>query len=226
MRSFLEKKNTERNEVPNKASIFFLLGFHYAGDGKLGGIVKPNDGFCHLEKGRYTHSKVKRIRQLRLRRKEKFFFIYISLSSCLLQTQDYPSVSQINYKVKEHSINMIFAVTEEQFDVYSHLKENIEGSSAGTLSADSSNIVELVQEQYAAITSSIEMKDNATGFVRVTYFSNCDPDDPGAPVKQTSVCNNIKVNSKVMFTGEGVVVLPKFNYQLNLFGINFILHLL
>ena len=25
-------------------------GFHYAGDGKLGGIVKPNDGLCHLEK--------------------------------------------------------------------------------------------------------------------------------------------------------------------------------
>ena len=23
-------------------------GFHYAGDGKLGGIVKPNDGNCHL----------------------------------------------------------------------------------------------------------------------------------------------------------------------------------
>ena len=24
-------------------------GFHYAGDGKLGGIVKPNDGLCHLD---------------------------------------------------------------------------------------------------------------------------------------------------------------------------------
>lgn len=24
-------------------------GFHYAGDGKLGGIVKPNDGLCHME---------------------------------------------------------------------------------------------------------------------------------------------------------------------------------
>lgn len=67
---------------------------------------------------------------------------------------------------------MIFAVTEEQIgvrftlfkeffpiqhptwinfitlQVYELLRENIQGSSAGTLSADSSNIVELVQEQY------------------------------------------------------------------------------
>ena len=45
-------------------------------------------------------------------------------------------------------MNIIFAVTEEQFDVYNLLKENIEGSSAGTLSNDSSNIVELVKAQY------------------------------------------------------------------------------
>ena len=50
-------------------------GFHYAGDGKLGGIVKPNDGLCHLDsKGTYTHS----------------------------TTQDYPSVSHINHKVTYH----------------------------------------------------------------------------------------------------------------------------
>ncbi len=42
------------------------------GDGKLGGIVTPNDGHCHMdEKGVYTHSSL----------------------------QDYPSVSQINHKV-------------------------------------------------------------------------------------------------------------------------------
>jgi protocadherin alpha len=65
-------------------------GFHYAGDGKLGGIVRPNDGHCHLNsKGVYTHS----------------------------TEQDYPSVSQINHKVKENSVNIIFAVTEEQFQV-------------------------------------------------------------------------------------------------------------
>lgn len=31
-------------------------GFHFAGDGKLGGIVLPNDGKCHLENDMYTMS--------------------------------------------------------------------------------------------------------------------------------------------------------------------------
>ena len=53
--------------------------------------------------------------------------------------------------MKENSVNLIFAVTEEQFSVYNLLKENIEGSSAGTLTNDSSNIVQLVKEQYQVI---------------------------------------------------------------------------
>ena len=135
-------------------------GFHYAGDGKLGGIVTPNDGLCHLdEKGVYTHSTV----------------------------QDYPSVSQINHKVKEHAINLIFAVTEEQIDVYKLLAASVEGSSSGTLSQDSSNVVQLVKAQYEAITSSIEMKDNAMSeFVRITYWSSCVGNEKP---KQTNICS-------------------------------------
>ena len=29
--------------------------FHYAGDGKLGGIVEPNDGHCHLDADGYEY---------------------------------------------------------------------------------------------------------------------------------------------------------------------------
>jgi protocadherin alpha len=157
-------------------------GFHYAGDGKLGGIVKPNDGLCHLDRNTpatYTHS----------------------------TEQDYPSVSQINHKVKENSVNLIFAVTEEQFSVYNLLKENIEGSSAGTLTNDSSNIVQLVKEQYQAITSSVEMKDNATGSVKVTYFSRCVGD---GPIRETNKCSGLRVGSRVQFTAKiEVVKCPK-----------------
>jgi len=155
-------------------------GFHYAGDGKLGGIVTPNDGKCHLDsKGTYTHSSI----------------------------QDYPSVSQINHKVKENSINLIFAVTEEQIDVYNLLAGSVEGSSAGTLSGDSSNVVSLVKAQYEAITSSIEMKDNSTENVRVTYFSSCLGD---GPMRQTSKCSGLRVGTKVTFTAKiEVVKCPK-----------------
>ena len=87
---------------------------------QLGGIIQPNDGECHMENGIYTHSLL----------------------------QDYPSVSHLNHKVRENAINIIFAVTEPQLEAYKYLSEIIEGSNAGSLSADSSNILELVQEQY------------------------------------------------------------------------------
>jgi len=142
--------------------------FHYAGDGKLGGIVKPNDGACHLDQaGWYTHS----------------------------TTQDYPSVSQINQKVKENSVNLIFAITKEQLNIYEQLGKHVEGASYGMLSNDSSNVVELVQEQYNKITSSIEVKDNATGVVKVTYFSSC----LGGPLVQTNKCDGLKVGTVVDF---------------------------
>ena len=32
--------------------------FHYAGDGKLGGILLPNDGHCHLSDSRYIGSTI------------------------------------------------------------------------------------------------------------------------------------------------------------------------
>jgi integrin beta 1 len=95
-------------------------GFHHAGDGRLGGVITPNDGECHMENDLYTHG----------------------------SELDYPSISQINMKVKQHAINIIFAVTKGQKDVYKELSKRIEGSSSAVLSADSSNIVELVRDEY------------------------------------------------------------------------------
>lgn len=51
--------------------------------------------------------------------------------------------------MKENAINIIFAVTAEQIAVYERLGVHIEGASAGVLSADSSNVVELVKDQYS-----------------------------------------------------------------------------
>lgn len=96
-------------------------GFHYAGDGKLGGVITPNDGECHMKNGEYTHSTI----------------------------QDYPSIAQINWKVKQNSVNVIFAVTATQEKVYQRLSQHIEGSSAARLEEDSSNVVDLVREEYS-----------------------------------------------------------------------------
>ena len=54
--------------------------------------------------------------------------------------QDYPSIGHINHVAKEKSVNIIWAVTEEKFGLYRTLSDHVSGSSAGILSADSSNI--------------------------------------------------------------------------------------
>ncbi|KAJ8314106.1 hypothetical protein KUTeg_008667 [Tegillarca granosa] len=121
-------------------------GFHFAGDGKLGGIVKPNDGICHLDNtGIYTQS----------------------------THQDYPSVSQIAAKIKEKNVNIIFAVTEDQVLKYSELSKFIPGSETGKLANDSSNIVKLVRTNYEKITSKVEMVATKLANTTVKFFSRC-----------------------------------------------------
>ncbi|XP_048754285.1 integrin beta-1-B-like isoform X2 [Ostrea edulis] len=121
-------------------------GFHYAGDGKLGGIVKPNDGDCHLSgSGMYTES----------------------------SNQDYPSISQVAVKAKEKNVNIIFAVTADQKPIYDQLKPIIAGSETGVLASDSQNIVKLVRDNYLAITSKVELIVENSDNVDVKFKSRC-----------------------------------------------------
>jgi hypothetical protein len=88
---------------------------------QLGGIIEPNDGKCHLDKdGTYTLSTL----------------------------QDYPSVLQLDNKVRENDIFIIFAVTEPQQKAYSVLTRIIHEARVGLLTVDSSNVLELVEEKY------------------------------------------------------------------------------
>ena len=52
------------------------------------------------------------------------------------------------HKVAAMKVNVIFAVTENQINVYRNLSAFIEGSTVGMLANDSSNIVELVKDNY------------------------------------------------------------------------------
>lgn len=94
--------------------------FHVAGDGKLAGVVEPNDGKCHMKDDLYTHSLI----------------------------LDYPSVSHINYVAKENNINIIFAVVQQGYAIYKDLERSIENSLAGVLESNSENVVNLIQENY------------------------------------------------------------------------------
>lgn len=98
----------------------------------MGGVITPNDGECHLNgEGKYTHSTI----------------------------LDYPSISQVNLKVKQNAINVIFAVTQQQHSVYEKLSRHVEGSTSAILSDDSSNVVELIKEEYSvSVISAITCK--------------------------------------------------------------------
>lgn len=94
---------------------------------QLGGIIEPNDGECHLDKdGMYTHSTL----------------------------QDYPSFLQLNNKVQENAITVIFAVTEPQQEAYKVLTKAIEGSKVGLLTADSSKVLQLLEDLYKVYSGS------------------------------------------------------------------------
>lgn len=144
-------------------------GFHFAGDGKLGGIVKPNDGHCHLSTGGiYTEA----------------------------ENQDYPSVSQIATKIREKSVNLIFAVTEEQLNIYNKLSKYIEGSEATKLANDSSNIVTVIKNNYQRITSKVQMNTQYAENITVKFRSSC---KSGGELKETKVCHNLSIGDSVTF---------------------------
>lgn len=131
---------------------------------QLGGIVKPNDGHCHLSRdGYYSQSSY----------------------------QDYPSIEQINLSVKQNSINVIFAVTKSTISIYKQLAENIEGASVGELEGDSSNIVTLIKDQYEQISSTVAMKHNASSALSIKFFTRC-LNTTGALVN-TNKCGKIRV---------------------------------
>jgi len=76
---------------------------------------------------------------------------------CVACVQDYPSISQLAHKIADTKVTIIFAVTRDQIPVYRELSKLIEGSTVGELAMDSSNIVELVKENYDVCVSSASL---------------------------------------------------------------------
>lgn len=143
--------------------------FHHAGDGRLAGIVVPNDEKCHLnDLNEYADY-------------DKY---------------DYPSIAQINKIAKEQNINVIFAVSNHG-NLYKELSRLIDSSSYGLLDRDSGNVVHLVKEQYDKISSVVRLTDNSTNTpVSIRYTSSCKGSGPPAEVNE---CSNIKENDVITF---------------------------
>lgn len=145
--------------------------FHIAGDGKLGGIVTPNDGKCHLNSNReYDKS----------------------------NEQDYPSLAQLHEKLRDSNILPIFAVTNVVSDLYQSLSTmwSDVGAVAGKLDDDSGNVVSLIASKYEEIVSTVRLEYKAPEKVSVTVKAKCG----GSSVSiQSPKCSNVKLGQTVTF---------------------------
>ena len=103
--------------------------FHYGGDGmgKLAGLLEqiPDNMECQLKDNEVPKA-------------DKY---------------DYPTIHQIVSKLQQNSIIPIFAVREEQLQLYNQATEQLfRGGTAEALKANSSNILDLIENSYKRIT--------------------------------------------------------------------------
>ncbi|NP_999731.2 integrin beta L subunit precursor [Strongylocentrotus purpuratus] len=143
--------------------------FHIAGDGRLGGLVEPNDGQCHTDPNTnmYTFSTL----------------------------QDYPSIGHLSAKLRENNVIPIFAVTSRRTNLYMKLENYIEGATVGTLDVDSGNIVQLIQSNYDRITSQVRLTSTAPDDVTLSYRANC----IDQTYEDTNECSGLKLEDTVSF---------------------------
>ncbi|KAI4479526.1 hypothetical protein M0804_010923 [Polistes exclamans] len=150
---------------------------HFAGEGKLGGAINRQDFLCHLdEQGQYS----------------------------LAKEYDYPSLGEVSRLLKEHKVNLIFAVTEDRREEYEMMADLLkEKARVATLAGNSSNILEIIQNSYHEIISKLVFRDNSTSPLKLEYFSNCGKD--GMQLN-TAECDGIQEGQiydfKVVFSME------------------------
>uniref|UniRef100_A0A803SXC9 Integrin beta n=1 Tax=Anolis carolinensis TaxID=28377 RepID=A0A803SXC9_ANOCA len=146
-------------------------GFHFAGDGKLGAILTPYDGKCHLEENMYKKS----------------------------NEYDYPSVGQLVQKLKENNIQPIFAVTSDVVETYKKLSEMIPKSAVGELRANSDNIIQLIRDAYNNLSSKIILDHSPLpSSVKVTFDSFC-TNKINTKDQPRGECDNVMKNDEVIF---------------------------
>ncbi|XP_067865176.1 integrin beta-8 isoform X2 [Heterodontus francisci] len=142
---------------------------HLALDSKLGGIVLPNDGNCHLKDNMYTHSTI----------------------------MEHPSVGLLVDKLLENSIHVIFAVQGSCITWYKELLPLMPGAVARQLNSELSNLSELVEGAYQTLLSEVELQvDNHINGVYVNITAIC-PD--GTKLAGQNKCRNVKARDTVSF---------------------------
>lgn len=143
---------------------------HIALDGKLGGLVQPNDGQCHLDElNEYGYS----------------------------TQMDYPSLALLGEKLTENNINLIFAVTQSHYILYKNLTSLIPGTTVEILDKDSKNIIQLIVNAYSSIRSKVELTvREKPDDLALSLTAIC---QDGVPRPGVRKCGGLKIGDTVSF---------------------------
>lgn len=113
-------------------------------------------------------------------------------------TYDYPSEEDIISIFHSKKITPIFGVTSDSTWEYEYLRQNIPNSAIGILNRDSSNVVNLLINQYNQIEqrTKLERIGGDDGSLNIRYFSSCN----GGSLQETNVCDELGPDGTVTFT--------------------------
>ncbi|XP_043104461.1 integrin beta-5 [Puntigrus tetrazona] len=143
---------------------------HLALDGKLGGLVHPHDGQCHLnDKNEYSAA----------------------------NKMDYPSLALLGEKLAENNVFLIFAVTKRHYVLYKNLTALIPGTTVEILDQDSKNIIQLIVNAYNNIRSKVELSvwDHPED-LSLAFTATC---QDGQPLTGLRKCADLKIGDTVSF---------------------------
>ncbi|KAG7334841.1 hypothetical protein KOW79_001437 [Hemibagrus wyckioides] len=145
---------------------------HSALDGRISGLVQPNEGKCYVNNDIYTKTAV----------------------------LDYPSIGLLADKLIENNINLIFAVTENVKPLYLNYSKLIPGTDVGTLSYNSSNVIQLILDAYANIRSKAELVVlGVPDELSLSFNATC---LNGELIPGVKSCSGLKIGDTVSFSVE------------------------
>ena len=150
---------------------------HTAGDGRLAGIVKPNDGECHTQ---YDPSYNKVVNNAAL-------------------VQDYPSIEQVRKILQDNDIIPVFAIslTGNALVIYNTIVGPSLGGFTTILASNSENLENVLEDAYVKVASSARLSFNLPNYLTVNIIANCPPEATYLP--DTYECTGIG-NGTVTFT--------------------------
>uniref|UniRef100_A0A8C2Z697 Integrin beta n=1 Tax=Cyclopterus lumpus TaxID=8103 RepID=A0A8C2Z697_CYCLU len=165
-----------KEEIGWRKEAYHLLVFatddvpHLALDGRLGGLVQPHDGRCHLDNQNEYSGSTK---------------------------MDYPSLALLGEKLAENNIFLIFAVTKRLYVIYKNFTALIPGTTVEILDQDSKNVIQLIIAAYNNIRSKVELSvwDHPED-IGLSFTATC---QDGKPLPGLRKCADLKIGDTVSF---------------------------